>query len=77
MSVQTLSSSEALTQLRSVLDVVCAEKTDIVITRRKKPVVVMICYADWVASRQALDDLRAVAFSETTQYEADGILQKC
>jgi len=53
-----LSSREARTKWRDVLDAVSQGKTDVVIERYGKPVAAVIAYEDYEALMEELEDLR-------------------
>jgi len=54
----TLSSHEARTRWRDMLDAVSQGKTDVVIERYGKPVAAVIAYEDYEAVVEELEDLR-------------------
>lgn len=58
MTQTVLSSREARTKWRDVLDAVNQGKTDIVIERYGKPVAAVIAYEDYEALLEELEDLR-------------------
>ena len=59
MVVETISSREARTKWRDVLDKVMSRRVDVVIERSGKPVAVMIPVEDYEKLKDELDDLRA------------------
>jgi prevent-host-death family protein len=59
MVIETISSREARTKWRDVLDKVMSRRVDVVIERSGKPVAVMISVEDYKMLRDELDDLRA------------------
>ena len=59
MSIVTVSSRNARTNFRDLLDSVLSGASDVVIERNGKPVAVMIPVPDYEELSDALDDLRA------------------
>ncbi len=63
MTQTILSSREARTRWRDVLDAVNQGKTDVVIERYGKPVAAVIAYQDYEALLEELEDLRDVRYA--------------
>lgn len=59
MTIETISSREARTKWRDVLDKVLTGRADVVIERSGKPVAVLIPVEDYEELQDELDDLRA------------------
>jgi len=59
MTMQILDSNRARAKWRDILDKAHAGIADVVIERYGQPVAAVIAYADYVALRDELDDLRA------------------
>jgi PHD/YefM family antitoxin component YafN of YafNO toxin-antitoxin module len=69
MPVKVLDSNKARTRWRDIMDRVGSGREDVVVLRYREPTVAVIAYADYVALREELDDLRA-ARRAAEAYEA-------
>lgn len=69
MGVRTYDSNRARAQWRDILDAAAVGETDIVVNRHGRPVVAVIAYADYIAMRDELDDLRAGRWAEAIYQE--------
>ncbi len=69
MPFKTVSSGEARTQWRDLLDGIQSHASDVVIERYGKPIATLIPFADYQAVLAELDDLRATR-GAAVAYEA-------
>lgn len=73
MAIEIISSREARTNWRDVLDKVLTRSADVVIERSGKPVAVLIPVEDYEQLQEELDDLRAArrAAAAYEEYKRD------